>query len=393
MIIATVILVSIMFGVIIPKKYFKFYMFISIMGISSLYFYFVPTKIFDLFRHYETIKYIESYSVYQIIFEKNFLTANSLAKLYLTEYPIYCLFIKFISMFGKKELLPVTIGMISYGVPAYILIKEYSNCRIEKWKLLVAYSFIVVNIDFLSISGIRNIMAASLFVLVLYWDLVEKKNTIICFVMYIGICFIHTAGVLYLILRLMLILYNKKSSMKYVNLIFLALFFGMQQIAIMLEGVLGTGNIFYKAISSFLAYSEGGTERSIAVQGITTIVYLLCFLMCLYFRKYLMTEANKKWYQYLIINFLFIASSGIKSVDIFMRFNLILYLLMIPVVTAIMKEIFGKTVFSIKIFQNKLKQQLGIIIGSILYLEMVINFSLNIILRYRPINDCFYIWN
>lgn len=395
MLVAGSILSTIIIGFFVPKKFLGKYFILCALLLSSLYFFFIPSKDFDLYRHYQTMYFMKFISWKDLLEFKAIDIGDYLLKEYSRNYPGYCLYAYAIGKIGVKELLPVITGIIVYGLPILILTKIGYKKNIEKWKLLLGYIFIVFNIDFLSISGIRNILATTIFSYVLYLDLIKKKNRILCFGAYAVICTIHSMGVMLLAFRLILFFYSRRSNNRFINLILIVVFFSMQRITEILISNINSnsiiGGIIYRALDSFILYSENGTENSIFIQGTAAALYFLCFIICKFFKKYSSNFNDyKEWYQYIMIIFSYILSA-VPMRDIFMRFRLILFVLMIPIIVEISSEFFGKRIFSIKRINKNNISQYSILIEIIIFIEIFFSFLINIYLRYLAIDMNFLI--
>lgn len=100
------------------------------------------------------------------------------------------------------HLLPAISTASVYGISAYIVCDYCSRKRYENYIgliLMVQYAFLPLQ----SIVGnVRNVWAFSLIILATYRDVIQHKRGIITLLIYILPCYLHTSGVLMLLLRL-----------------------------------------------------------------------------------------------------------------------------------------------------------------------------------------------
>lgn len=105
-------------------------------------------------------------------------------------------------------LLAVTTSIV-YAVCMYITCDSARRMNKEKY-IGIVMVFEVLVIPFFNIANnVRNVTAFALICFAAYRDLVQKKRNVITLVLYIAPCFLHKTGFILLILRLLVIVYEK----------------------------------------------------------------------------------------------------------------------------------------------------------------------------------------
>lgn len=329
-----IIICSLMFGLIsfiIPKKSLKIYMYMSGILMSMLYLFFDPPESYDLYRHYEMMSLVEKSSISEILTTENYNLA-----VYLKQYPVYMILLYLISKLHMPKLMPFFTGVIAYSLLwkiLYDVMKERGKAA--KWKYCVGYCLGLFGYDYIAISGIRNILAMSIFTYAIYFDLVKGKNKVICFIAYIVCCMIHTYCVIFLCLRILLFFYNTitKLPLKISLLIgfpLIARFY--DELSAMLSGTL----IFSTALRLFYNYTHGSGGHLLRGNLYTCIVLYFSVFICALYMKYYINNFSKykRYYNYYLLTFLFIISAY-SQYDIFVRY----FMFVIPVFVVFVLEI------------------------------------------------------
>lgn len=182
------------------KKRKNFYIF-TVAVFAILAFFVVPTAGMDLQRHYEMLDSMRSRGFYSTV---------ELYDYVLKDLPIYAWYFYIVSFFNINQLLLSLTYIIVYGTQLGILhmaVKDFSlSYQAEK----IGYIFIICTTNAYELTGIRNMTAFSLCVLFLYLELVRKKNRIISWGVYITLCFFHDSVILFVIIRFLVFITNRK---------------------------------------------------------------------------------------------------------------------------------------------------------------------------------------
>ncbi|SCI76585.1 Uncharacterised protein [uncultured Clostridium sp.] len=181
-------------SIITPKKYIKILIIIFSIVIGIISFLFVPVEDMDLFRHYQRLEILRNINLSEL---NNTHIYDSL--------PVIKYYLFFISKLKYNGFLPAITIFIIYFLMGLIIHKFSKSNNLSKKAEVFLYLFFILTHNYLtSISGIRNFMAFSIFFYVLYMDLVEGKKKLICFSIYIILCFIHTSVIILIVIRLIL---------------------------------------------------------------------------------------------------------------------------------------------------------------------------------------------
>lgn len=188
------ILICSVASVYLPKR-FKKVVFLYGLTFGMLAYCYTPTYENDLARYFIELEYCRTIPFSKAINWKDdgLIIRNLLFWL--------------ISKTGDDHILPLVSVSTVYYVAAYIVADSSLNCNISIWKLLL---FQIMSFPFYSIlSNVRNVLSFALITLAVYRDIVQKKRNIITLLLYILPCFIHMAGMVMVLLRLVLIFIKK----------------------------------------------------------------------------------------------------------------------------------------------------------------------------------------
>ena len=208
-----ILLIELFFVLLFPfigKRSLKRYFLFVCLILSGIAFFFQPPDNFDLYRHYQTLDN----------FRANGWTAVKNIYFFSTA-PVYALYFYFISILPMNGFLPAITVFITYYLTFSLIYKISLKYKVSKKNTMMVFIFVIFGLDYLSaISGVRNILAFSIFAYCLYYDLVEEKNRILCFIVYGMMCLLHNSCVILLGFRIVMFLYNK-----YTKRIFQIVFF------------------------------------------------------------------------------------------------------------------------------------------------------------------------
>ena len=123
-------------GFFIPRKYLRIYMILASIGLSSLYFFFQPPVVYDLYRHYEVLHIIRKHDIWTVM--SGALNKNSLMiETFQQGAPMYLLYAYLISLLQIDQLLPVITGIIIYTSASNIILMAAEDIdeEIADWKI------------------------------------------------------------------------------------------------------------------------------------------------------------------------------------------------------------------------------------------------------------------
>ena len=179
----------------IPKKYYKLYFFIMVCLLSWLAFYTVAQPAMDLYRYGNTMDLYRSVGWHWVA--QNELSTNPLAAVYLY----------LISLLGDNRFLPAITVFLVYSFSFGVLYKAAVRFESKEFEIQIAVLFFMLNFNyFYVIDVLRIYLCYAIMAYFLYMDLVEKKHRPLCAVVYVAVCFIHYAVLLFVFIRLLIVL-------------------------------------------------------------------------------------------------------------------------------------------------------------------------------------------
>jgi hypothetical protein len=323
MLILLYILIGIILLPFVPKKYIAIYSCVVNIVLVSLYFFIDPPVEYDLYRHYQffdTIKHLDIWNMFSSDainkYAVSSFTADACFK-YIKLNPLFYIISWCISRFGVKELLPVIIGLITYSNYTWIIYDFAIKKRNDKVSYIVAYSLVLLLMDFRGVSGIRDFWASSVFALAIYFDFILKKSkkSLIFYLMSISI---HYLYLIYFLVRILYIWYKNVGKI-YLNLILL---FGLSLIQIVSQIA-----VRYFSLNSYVGriintYNFYMNKESEIHNGGTIIMSYLLYVVALLIGIYIIKKVDKQHeykclYNYYIMLFLF-------TVGVFSQYDLII---------------------------------------------------------------------
>lgn len=192
---------------LVPRKHIKWLFWVLVLSLSVMAFYAVPYDTDDLAKYFVKLNTLrpEGWGRFFERVREGYDHWNSL--------PVCGLYFFLISKFPQNGMLPAITIFLAYGSMFLVLWRAAERYKVGKWYLFLASFFILSTYWFYDIcSGIRNGLTFTLFCAILYFDLVEKKNKVLCWIGYIAMCGIHSSGILMMAIRLALLLSGKKNS-------------------------------------------------------------------------------------------------------------------------------------------------------------------------------------
>lgn len=291
----------------VSKKNLKIYFFIVALIMSIISFHFDPPTDFDLYRHYENL---ENFRTYGWDFANSTRIFNSL--------PVYAIYFYLISLLPLNGFLPGITVFITYYL-LFCLIYKISKycCNVSKIYIMMTFIFVMFATNYVYVvSSIRNLLALSIFSYFLFIDLVEQKNKVICFMVYIMLCLFHSSISVLLAFRILIYLYKKVTKVA-LKLIFL---FWSFFLPIILDNInLFTGQYFNILSQKIETYSAGDRYN------LNVLLYNLVLVLIVAITIYIYIKKNKyknnyslQYVNYISLIIIFTLGS-IKQYDLFIR--------------------------------------------------------------------------
>lgn len=340
---------------IIKKKSIKTYMIIIVIILSIIAFNFKPTKVYDLYRHYNMLDMCRIYGFQFIITHKDYATL-----------PVGAVYMYIFSLFKQNGYLPaITTFIFYYSIIKVIdkIIKANANLK-KKAIIIVLISFFCMFNYIGLISGIRNYLCFGIFFYFLYMDLVEEKKQKVCFIIYFLLGFLHPSIWILTLIRLITSLVKNRNFSKIICFILLIWSY-LKQFIIMILSLFANIPIIQLIIIKLQNY-DSVEANLVANVPLYTFVYLtrnIVFLLIFfdYISQY--PEKKKKKYVIYLMYIIAFVFGSLNEYHFFIRMSEFLLLIMIPIII----EYFSGE-FSVKGNYKKMLLQIAIIIESILFL-------------------------
>lgn len=346
MVICSVILIvcSLSLLPIQPRKSYWKWIEILIIFSCCIFFFYTPGRTEDLYRYYLVMATLRSSSN----------MSSLLVNTYMQETPAFLLYAKFLSIF-PNSFLPVVTGAISLLLYIWVIKKVFSESNEESfgyhWQIVICIMTLLFLVRFLDITGIRNILSASIFSAALYDDLVKHKKT--SFIFYIVAALIHSSALLYLIIRALLWIYNK-----YNKIIVVVIMLAASAIIVNFSSALET--LFSLNASTAAIYSRlmlylnngSGMQLNQRYRLLYAVMYIFILLIALCYEKGF--DYDKKYgkltdFVVLLIAFSF---SFINQRELFNRNRMIIIPIGVLFFGLLLKYVTGAKPFSIIIYRN-----------------------------------------
>lgn len=184
---------------LVSKKDSRKIMVAFVFIIALISFFIKPTYKMDLYRHYETLDLFRQGGWTSVINHR-----------YFTSLPIFSIYFYIVSRLSNNGFLPMITIFIEYILVFFMILKCSKKFDTTKTSILYASIFFISTFNYFgAVSGIRNMLAFSIFAYFLYIDLVENKKKLICFSIYIILCMFHTSVIILLVFRIVLFVRNK----------------------------------------------------------------------------------------------------------------------------------------------------------------------------------------
>ena len=373
-------------GFLIPKKYMRLYMILASIGLSSLYFFFQPPVKYDLYRHYEILHILRKNDLWSIMngsFNKGTQTLKSLQQ----GSPLYLLYAYLISLFQTDQLLSVITGIIIYTSVSDIILMAAEDIDedIADWKISFCFFFLLIMLDYRTISGIRNMMAFALFANVLYRDLVRNASKPLCFIAYLAIANIHNSVVILIIIRFIIEL-NRFIPIMVLMIVHLAAFSFIDMILIFLERYSGIPMI-RALIDKIYIYGFGGGTKYIVSRALIRSAHMFFYLsLYLYCKKSILQTKRFQKYGDFILLFSMYAFGAFRQYDIFVRSNVFLYFAILPFLLLFLHYIVGEMPLQLILPDSSIFGFGEVIVYLMIYGAMALSLYLYYGNYYRPMD-------
>lgn len=251
------------------RKNYKIFLILLCFNVAIIGFNWIPYPTDDLLSYYRLMNEMKNGGL-------NFVNKFSDYRLFV----VINYFIYSISLTGIYNLLPAITGFIVYFLILYTIFDYANSNNISTYSLVLTTMLILCSLPLVQIvSGIRNYLAFSIIVYLLYMEAIKKKKVYMMY--YLIPVFIHPAVILIIIIRISFLFLSTINIPQKLQLIILAfcLFFLIQ-----FTGILG--NVFKSSIANYILVnlknytgdasgSEAFSLRVYAYQGLFLIVCII----------------------------------------------------------------------------------------------------------------------
>lgn len=201
-------------------------------------------------------------------------------------YRVSLYYFYFISRFPNNHYLSAVTILIVYTLGFYVLYKAANKFEVNKINLFFASMFFISTYWYYdTASGVRNGLAFAVAFACAYQHFAERKNIIFCYVGYVLAIFMHSSGVVAVILSVITLL-TYKSNSKFINFI---LVFGLSVGGALIEYLSTvTDNSFIQSLAGEVSgHVTDATMASGTRFYVNISVLFLIALMLLYFSNYI----------------------------------------------------------------------------------------------------------
>lgn len=302
-----IIILSLIHCLIPQKKLLTYYVFSAFL-LGFLSYKYLPTVYEDLYRHLMMMDEIT-------VGGWNFVKKTHWFK----QEPVFMVYAYLVSFLKQNSYLPAITVFITYYLSFSLIYKMLKKYHIPKVVANLSYFFLLSALSLLSVmSGIRNMLAFSIFAYTLYNDLVEKKYRLLAYFIYISLLFVHASVSILLFLRLVINIKNKmfRNTLSIVLLLWGLVSDWISSILILFDNIYLINLINQKVIS----YSNGGSQYVYSTALIRTLslgVLFLIIVIDLPNIKKIIPQLYD-YYQYILLSMSFVVGSFFQY-DIFVR--------------------------------------------------------------------------
>ena len=328
-------------GLFISRKNLKTYQVIACFLISSVYFFYTPPQADDLFRYYNLFDIVKGLSLSQLL-RSQFTVSDWLYNYLLTDYmrnsKTFMAILFVLSRTGIKQLLPVFFSLLTY-IPLVLVISDIGKTqRYSRESMCICFGVMLACIDLRFLSMLRNMAAYSVFVSLLYVDLVKEKKRFLCFIGYIVMCELHMSCVLLLAIRLVVMIANKRFQY-IIILIMLSLFIFTEQIADIINAFFGNIGFLSRLAQRMIDYNIGRTSYNThgAIFFVGSIFVCIIFYLLIKDRKRVKTRYQL--YGKVYVYFCAYTAGSILQYDVLTRSCQLIAMMCLPYIMAFANDI------------------------------------------------------
>lgn len=184
---AGVILLNLVFG----RKYNRICLAATVCAFGVLAFFVVPTKNMDLYRYINVMELYRDVGWLWVL--KNDTGSN----------PLAAVFFYAASLVDDNRFLPMITVLLTYGFSIALLYKAKKDFGAKHADMMLALVFFLLNFNLCYvIDVVRIYICFAVMAFFLYVDIVEKKHRWLCWIVYLALCYVHYAMLVFVLIRL-----------------------------------------------------------------------------------------------------------------------------------------------------------------------------------------------
>jgi len=264
----------------VPQKRMWILFLATSIALAVMAFHCLPSETDDLSNYYVQLEYLRRggwHTFQQMLRDNN----NNWSSLPVCGYYFYV-----ISRLNDNGYLPAITIFIAYFSMFYCFYKAAIRFEIDKWYLFLGSVFLFVTYWYFDIcSGVRNGLAFTVFIVCIYFDVVEQKNRPLCYLGYLLCMGFHSSVIILVALRCVLFITRKNDS----KWVFVGMLLAISVCGNILQMIGEATGIQYLQLLSEKAANNMGREIlwSKSYIYINSSVLLLTLLLGWYFSKFI----------------------------------------------------------------------------------------------------------
>lgn len=335
MVVAINMIAIVFVGLLWPKEKYGLYFAISVVLLGLMFFFLNPPYEYDLYRHYELLAQLQHMN-FRNFFSGKVVSTNNLFNEYSDQSMIYLIYAFIISKIPIPHLLPVISTILIYGLMALLILKVRDTFELSKLQTLIIFTFLLFCVDIRSATGIRNMLAFSIFVFTAYEDMIKKRNKIVCFVIYMLTVGIHISTIVFLILRILTLIKGKIPKI----VVGIAIFFSYSSIDVIKNFLMRFSALpVVTSVLNKIAIYYGNEGRYNQLNIVFHLIMITFYIMIWVYPKFC---CKSKEYSDFLSFFIYSAVYTLGSIaqpDIFIRNDIFLAFLIIPILGKLLSNV------------------------------------------------------
>lgn len=251
----------------------------------------------------------------------------------------YFTILKIFSYAESKYLLQAFITLMGYYFCIFVIAKM-DDCRDNSVSFLTLFIFLSCTFFLGFCSGIRQYTVFAIFVITFYVETVKGKFQKWAWVVYILLTTIHTSAGFLIFLRIVCGLFSYVKNVGYLSV--LMSFWGFAQnkvISFLVHNF--SGNPYIDKVIELSGFYEENPSKFIVPSYIWRFAFLLfcTFVVIFLLKKYDDRDPVPKKYLYFAITSCMFTFGGLTSYDLFSRFTMFCFMIIIPLLPEFFKKI------------------------------------------------------